>query len=681
VGLSTSDPLLQPLQLKHLTLRNRIVSTSHEPAYGEEGMPKERYRRYHVEKARGGVGLTMIGGSAIVSPDSPPAFGNLLVYKDEIVPWLRRLADEVHAEGTAVMCQLTHLGWRTSSYTGDWLPLVSASAAREQAHRSFTKTAEGWDLDRIAGDYAAAAARCEVAGLDGVEIQHYGHFLDAFLSPALNQRDDEWGGDFEHRLAFPLRVIREMRKAVGPGFVIGIRMSMSEDRPGGMTDEEALEAGRRYVADGIDFVSTVWGNAATDHALARLIPGMGTPSAPFLKHSAKVKQALQVPIMHAARIGDVATARHAVREGLVDLVGMTRAQLADPYLVRKIATGQEDRIRPCVGASYCLDSIYQAGDAKCIHNPATGRELTLPHEIEPAPIRKKAVVVGGGPAGLEAARVLGARGHDVVLFEANATPGGQVALAASSPRRRDLIGIVDWRVSEAKHVGVDLRFGVYAEAADVRAEDPDVVIVATGGVPDTSFLREGESLVHDTWDVMGGAVRPSGSVLVYDDHNGYPAMDAAEKLARAGAVVEFVTPERTLAEDVGSMNSPAYLAVFAEHDVTVTLAYHLRAVRKAPDGRLEAVLWSEYADKEVVRTYDQVVVEHGTTAVDDLYHELAPGSRNLGEVDQAALLAMRAQDVVRNPDGSYHLFRIGDAVSSRNIHAAVLDALRLCAPL
>lgn len=677
------DPLLQPCRIKRLELRNRVVSTSHEPAYSEDGMPKERYRRYHVEKARGGVGLTMIGGSAVVSPDSPPAFGNLLVYKDEIVPWLRALADEVHAEGAAVMTQLTHLGWRSSNFTGDWLPLVSASGARERAHRSFTKVAESWDLDRIVDDYVAAAQRCEASGLDGVELQHYGHFLDGFVSPWLNRREDEWGGDLEHRLSFPRRVVRAVREAVGPDFVLAVRISLDEDRPDGLTPEDALHAARCYVDDGIDLVSAVYGTISSDPALARLIPGMGTPSAPFLERCGEVRRALSVPVMHAARITDVASARYAVREGLLDLVGMTRPQLADPHLVAKVAAGQEDRIRPCVGANYCLDSIYQAGDAKCIHNPATGRELSLPHEIEPGPARRKAVVVGGGPAGLEAARVLGARGHEVVLFEANATAGGQLALAASSPRRRDLIGIVDWRVAEAKHHGVDLRFNRYATTEDVLQESPEIVVVATGGLPDAGFLTSGEHLVRDTWDVMSGGLRDvrDRHVLVYDDHNGYPAMDAVEALTRAGARVDLVTPERMVAQDVGGMNSPAYLRVFAEHDVQVSLALELRAVRRGADGRLEAVLWSEYADKEVVRTYDQVVVEHGTVPVDDLYTELLPGSRNLGEVDHAALLAVRAQAVTRNPEGRYQLFRVGDAVSSRNVHAAILDSLRLCAPL
>lgn len=682
MNAATLDPLLQPFDLRHLRLRNRVVSTSHEPAYGVDGMPTDRYRLYHVEKARGGIGMTMMGGSAVVSPDSPAVFGNLLLYKDEVVPWLRRLADDVHEAGAAVMCQVTHLGRRTSNYTGDWLPAVYPSALREPAHRAFPKVAEGWDLDRIVADYAVAAARCQESGLDGIEVQSYGHLLDAFLSPATNLRDDRWGGSLENRLRFPLRVLTAIREAVGPEFIVGIRMTLDEELPGGLTYAEAIAALRAYIPIGIDFVSVIKGHIESDASLAKVIPSMGTPSAPFLEFAGQVKREVGIPVMHAARIQDVATARYAVREGLVDLVGMTRPHIADPYIVNKIRAGAEDRIRPCVGASYCLDAIYDSGDTKCIHNPATGREGRMPQHVSrtTGPIRK-AVVVGSGPAGLEAARVLGERGHRVVVFEANDVPGGQVRIAAASPRRRDLIGIIDWRVAELGHSDVELRCGVLAEKNDIFAEDPDIVIVATGGVPNTTFLAEGADLVHDSWDVLGGSFRADGDVLVYDDNGGYPGMDAAEVLARRGARVNIVTPERALAPDVGSMNSPAYLKVFAEHRVSTTLAHRLVAVTRTAEGKLSARLYSEYADLETTCVVDHVVVEHGTLPNDELYFSLVPDSTNHGEVDYPALLALQPQQVSRNADGRFRIFRIGDAVSSRNIHAAVLDALRLCLPV
>jgi N-methyl-L-proline demethylase len=677
--LQLIDPLLQPFDLKNTTLRNRVVSTSHEPSYTEDGMPKRRYRLYHEEKAKGGIGLTMMGGSAVVAPDSPAAFGNLHVYKDEIVPWLRELAYGVHEHGAAVMCQITHLGRRTSNYDGDWLPVIAPSAVREPAHRAFPKVAEEWDMDRIVAAYADATARCREAGLDGIELEAYTHLLDSFWSPLTNHRDDEYGmGSIEDRLRFPLRVVRAVREAAGPDFAVGIRMSLDEDIDGGLRYDEGVEIAKRVVAEGIDFISVIKGYMASDEALSRVIPPMGTPVAPHLSFAGQVKQALQIPVMHAARINDVATARHAIRDGLVDLVGMTRAHIADPHIVAKIKAGEEDRIRPCVGASYCLDEIYQARDAKCVHNASTGREDRMPHHV-PATTGspRTAVVIGAGPAGLEAARVLGERGHKVVVFEAADAPGGQIRLASSAPRRRDLISIVDWRLAECKLLDVDIRTSAYAEAADVLAENPDIVVVATGGLPNTEFLREGADLVTDAWDVLCGAVRPRGTVLFYDDNGGHPGMDAAEVVARSGVDVEFVTPERTLAPDVGGVNYPGYFKAFAEHDVRVTLNERLTGVRRR-DGRLEVDLYNEYAHVTRQRIVDQVVVEHGTLPQDDLYFDLVPGSVNLGEVDQQALLDLRPQQVTRNPAGGYQLFRIGDAVASRNIHAAVYDAFRLC---
>ena len=459
-------------------------------------------------------------------------------------------------------------------------------------------------------------------------------------------------------------------------------MSMDEDKAGGLGSTEAVAALQRYIGQGIDFLSVIKGSIESDAALSKVIPSMGAPSAPFLDFAGSIKAQIPIPVMHASRIADVATARHALSAGLLDLVGMTRAQIADPYLVAKLASGQEERIRPCVGANYCLDSIYASGDAKCIHNPATGRELSLPHRVPPATgARKKAVVIGAGPAGLECARVLGERGHEVVVLEAAEAPGGQVRLAAASPRRRDLMGIIDWRVSEALLAGVRIRYGVFADRDTVLEENPDVVLVATGGTPNHDFLPLGGELAADCWDVLGHLPRTPATVLVYDDNGAEPAMDAAEKLARAGARVEIITPERMLAPEVGAMNSPAYLRAFSEHEVVITLAQRLRSVTEEPDGRFTAVLRSEYSGRETSRTVELVVIEHGTLPNDELYVDLLDDSTNAGEVDYTALLAGVRQPAGKNPRGRFALYRLGDAVASRNIHAAIYDALRLCAPM
>ncbi|WP_299378711.1 NAD(P)-binding protein, partial [uncultured Kiloniella sp.] len=429
--MASNDPLLQPYKLKHLTIKNRIMTTSHEPAYPEDGMPKDRYRAYHEERAKAGVGMTMTAGSAAVSRDSPPVFNNVLAYKDEVVPWMKKVTDACHEHGCAVMIQLTHLGRRTGWNKGDWLPAVSPSHHREASHRAFPKQMEDWDILRIIEDYADAAERMKAAGLDGIELEAYGHLMDQFWSPRTNTLDGEYGGSLENRMRFSLNVLEAIRKRVGDKFIVGIRYTADEADKDGISASEGIEISKRLQRSGlVDFLNVIRGHIDTDPGLTDVIPVQGMKSAPHLDFAGEVKKATGMPTFHAARIPDVATARYAVAEGLLDMVGMTRAHMADPHIVRKIMAGREDDIRPCVGATYCLDRIYQGGDALCIHNAATGRELTMPHDIPAADEKRKVVIVGAGPAGLEAARVSAERGHDVVVFEAAPEPGGQVRLSA-----------------------------------------------------------------------------------------------------------------------------------------------------------------------------------------------------------------------------------------------------------
>ena len=670
----SADPLLQPYRLKHLTLRNRFLSTAHEPAYTTDGMPAERYRLYHVEKAKGGIGLTMIGGSAVVAPDSPQAFGNILLYKDEVVGHLSRLADAVHEHGAAVMIQITHLGRRTNWGKESWLPMVAPSHIREPAHRAFPKAAEDWDLARIIAAYADAAERVKAAGLDGLEFEMYGHLIDQFWSPATNKRDDDYGGSLENRLRFGFEVMRAVRERVGEDFIVGTRMVCDEDWDRGISREDGLAIARRIAASGlVDFINVIRGHIDTDEALSHVIPGMGARSAPHLDFAGQVKEATKVPTFHAARIQDVATARHAVASGKLDLVGMTRAHMADPHIARKVMEGREHEIRPCIGMGYCIDSIY-GGEALCVHNAATGREAQMPHVVTRTDgSLRKVVVVGAGPAGLEAARVAGARGHDVTLLEAAGEAGGQVRLTAALKRRREIMGLIDWRLAECERHGVIMQFNTYAGSEEVLALGPDVVIVATGGLPNTGFLDAGEDLVTTTWDILSGAAKPGESVILYDDNGAHPGMTAAEFMAGAGSRVEIVTPERSLAPDVGGTNYPAYFRAFSKHGVTTTLNLRLEKVRREGN-RLVGVFLDDYGKRHVEKSADQIVVEHGAMPLDELYLDLKPLSGNRGAVDYDALIAGRPQPEARG--GGFRLFRIGDAVASRNIHAAVYDGLR-----
>ena len=337
-----NDPLLQPFQLKHLTLRNRLMSTAHEPGYTDDGLPKDRYRLYHAEKAKGGLALTMIGGSSVVDIDSPQAFGNIQLYKDECVKWLRELADDVHDHGAAVMIQMTHMGSRTNWNKADWLPIIAASGIPEPAHRHFPKVMEDWDFERVVRAYGDAAERVRDAGLDGLELECASHLVAHFWSPGTNKRTDAYGGSLDNRMRLIRDILSEIRKRIGRDFIVGVRMVNDEQWEAGLSADEGVEIARRLNADGmIDFINVIRGRVATDEGLSRVIPTMGAPSAPHLDFAGHVRSQIRLPTFHAARIQDVATARYAIASGKLDMVAMTRAHIADPHIARKVIEGLE----------------------------------------------------------------------------------------------------------------------------------------------------------------------------------------------------------------------------------------------------------------------------------------------------------------------------------------------------
>jgi 2,4-dienoyl-CoA reductase-like NADH-dependent reductase (Old Yellow Enzyme family)/thioredoxin reductase len=644
-------------------------------------MPKERYRAYTVERAKGGVAMTMTAGSAAVSRDSPPVFNNLLAYKDEIVPWIRDMTDAVHEQGAAIMIQLTHLGRRTRWDKGDWLPVLAPSHQREAAHRAFPKKLEDWDIERIIKDFADAAERMKAGGMDGVELEAYGHLIDQFASPLTNELDGPYGGSLENRMRFCFDVFKAMRERVGDDFILGVRYTADECLPGGTDRNDGIEISKRLRDSGlIDYLNVIRGHIDTDPGLTDVIPIQGMANSPHLDFAGEIRAATNFPTFHAAKIPDVATARHAIASGKVDMVGMTRAHMTDPHIVRKIIEKREEDIRPCVGANYCLDRIYQGGMAFCIHNAATGREETMPHVVEKADARRKIVIVGAGPAGLEAARVAAERGHEVVVFEAANNPGGQIRLTAQSERRKEMISIIDWRMSQCEKRGVTFHFNSWAEADTIAAENPDVVIIATGGLPHTDVLSKGNELVVSAWDIISGDVKPGTNVLIYDDAGDHAGLQAAEIIARTGAKVEIMTPDRSFAPEVMAMNLVPYMRTLQKLDVIFTVTFRLDQAEKQGN-QLLAHVGSDYGGVAKQRIVDQIVVNHGTIPLDDLYFELKPLSSNLGELSHDQLLAGEQQTVTRNADGKFQLFRIGDAVAARNTHAAIYDGLRIASRL
>lgn len=673
---NAKDPLLQPLQIRHLTIRNRVMSTSHACGLEAGGMLTEKYQLYHEEKAKGGIGLTMFGGSSNVDIDSPNIFRQLNVGTDAIIPQLQEFSDRIHRHGTALMVQITHLGRRGEPYADQWLPTMGPSMIRETLHRSFPKEMDEHDIKRVVKAFGAAARRCKEGGLDGIEALAGGHLIGQFLSSKTNRRTDRFGGSLENRCRFALMVLEEIRAQVKDDFIVGLRYVVEEGIPEGITLDESVKIAEIIERTGmLDFFNAIYGRMDTELGLAiDNMPGMASPIAPWLKPVSEFKKATKLPVFHAARISDIATARHAVREGLLDMVAMTRAHIADPHIVKKIETGQEDQIRPCVGATHC-QSPYRP---HCLHNPATGRETVLSHTIAPAASGRKIVIVGGGPAGLEAARISAERGHDVVLFEAADRLGGQIVLGSRASWRKDLIGIIDWRLDQIERKNVRIVMNTYADRRLVLAEKPDVVIIASGGMPNISWIDGFEHCLN-VWDFIATPIPRGDDVIVYDGTGRHPAPQAAEAARMAGRNVSLFSIDGSIAQELSYAERIIWKKKMYSLGVSMQFDHELVQLRQK--GNRTCAVFRNMATQELVeREADHIVVEHGTEPLDELYLELREESVNDGVTDLHRLVAVEPQ--VQPPAmNGFELYRVGDAVASRNIHSAILDSLRLCSAL
>ena len=612
----SKDPLLQPFKLKKLQIKNRVMSTSHAITYQEDGKPKDRYQLYHEAKAKGGIGLTMFGGSSNISVDSANIFDQLNVADDSIIPYFESFSERIHRHGSALMCQITHLGARSHWREDNWLPTISASRHREPLHRAISKEMDHHDIERVIRDFGAAAKRCQQGGLDGIELAAHSHLIGQFWATHTNRRSDEYGGSLENRCRFSLRILEEVRRQVGDDFIVGLRMPIDENFEQGLHWDECVEIAKLHEATGlVDFFNLNGGRMDTELGMSEVMPGMASPLAPYLDQVGSFRKELNTPCFHACRVADVATARYAIREDIVDMIGMTRSHIADPDIVNKIMSGDEERIRPCIGATYCSNHHL------CIHNVVTGREEVLTHDIpKTTHAHLKAMVVGGGPAGLEAARVLAIRGHDVTLLEAANLLGGQVILGGKGGWRQDLIGITDWLQEELNHLGVSVKTNVYAESGDVLAENPDLVVIATGGMPDIDGF-DGAEYCLSTWDVLSGSSKVMGGVLIMDIMGDHQAASCADFLLSHDVSLEIVTPEHDVLFEASYLEKPFYLKRFYEHDVALTRHHDIVKITKEGT-RLKVTLKNILTDIECERLCDHVIYEKGTVPLDDVYFDL-----------------------------------------------------------
>ncbi len=645
--------LFTPLKVGSLTLKNRIFSTGHAEAMAESGKPGPRLCAYHEAKARGGAALTIIGGSTSVHPSSPAAEWNLIAnHDDTIIPAYRAIADAVHRHDCAIFTQLTHLGRRAQSDSGEWHVLLAPSQIPEKIHREVPHELEPEQIAMLVRAFGDAARRCREGGLDGIEISAaHNHLIDQFWSPLFNRRTDEYGGSLESRMRFAFEVLREVRRQVGREYVVGARISGDEFTDGGLTADDMAEIARRLAGSGlVDFLSIIGGGAHTYQLQAAAVPNMSFPNAVYVPLAAAIKVAVaDMVIFHATRIVDPVHADQILAEGAADMIGMTRALIADPDMPRKARAGQLDDIRQCVGANEgCIDRIYQGKPVTCIQNPETSRELELA-EIRPAPTRKKVVVVGGGVAGLEAARVAALRGHRVVLFERELEVGGQVLIAARAPARADYAGIVRFLSHQVEKLGVEWRLRTEATPELVLAEAPDVVIVATGSHPYVPLLPglDGKHVVTDR-DVLLERVPVGDRVVLVDDVHTQQGLSTVDFLLERDRHVEVISRVFYPGEDIGITSVvPLYTRLFSRGRVVLTPHTELVAVEGST-----VVVANVYSGAERrIEGVDTVVLAMGSRSTDALYRALKGHVREL--------------------------HAIGDCVAPRGVHHAILEGTRV----
>ena len=649
--------LFTPLRVGSITLRNRIISSGHDTVMAVDGLVTERLIAYQVARAAGGVGLIVVQVAG-VHESARYTSHVLMATDDDCVPGYRRLALAVHEHGAAIVGQVFHDGRELMESMDGTLPVALApSAVPNERFHVMPRAMPIALIEEIRDGYASASRRLVDAGLDGVEVvASHGYLPAQFLNPRVNLRTDRYGGSPENQLRFLRETITAIRSTIGRKPVVGLRISIDEITPEGLTPDDVLPALGIIDADGlIDYVSVVAGTSATLAGSDHIVPPMTVPNAYTAPMAERTRSVVSVPVFVAGRINQPQEAERVLELGQADACVMTRALITDPLLPAKAANGRLDEIRACVGCNQaCIGHFHAGYPISCIQYPESGRELDYGTRVR-ASTRRRVMVVGGGPGGLKAAAVAAERGHDVTLYEGSRRLGGQVLLAQRLPGRAEFGGVATNLIGEARRAGVHLVTGTTVDAEFIRREAPAVVIVATGGRPRRPVLEIADgAIVLDAWAVLEGAPLPAGRVAIADWRCDWIGLGLAEAIAGRGHRV-------TLGFDGYMPGQRLQQYVRDEMTAAVTRAGVQLLPLVRPFGYDGAAAFFQHVltgDAVVVEDVSALVLAQGNDPVDELLSELEAPGAFAGEVHG-----------------------IGDCLAPRTVEEAVLEGLRVASAI
>jgi mycofactocin system FadH/OYE family oxidoreductase 2 len=644
--------LFSPLKLGTVEVKNRISFQPHLTNFAVGNLPSERQMYYWGERAKGGAGLIITEELSVHPTDM--SYEKLIdVYHAEVIPGFKKITDYVHQFDAKIFAQLNHNGQQGDG-SNSRLPVWAPSPIPDVLFRETPKEMEPEDIEEVARYFAKSAIHVRESGFDGIELQ-FGHSSLArqFLSPLTNFRTDEYGGSLENRMRAPLKFIAAVRKAVGNDFPVGIRMCADEMIPGGLDLGQVQEICALFEASGlIDFMDL---SIATFYNLYLVEGSMHTPLGYTIPLAAGVRERLKLPVFCTGRINDPVMAEKVLASGQADMIGMCRALICDPYLPKKAFEGRLDDIRYCIACNQgCIGRIGMNKGLGCVQNPAVGREKAWGEgTLERAAVRKKVTVVGGGPAGMWAAKMAGRRGHSVTLFEREENLGGQVLTAMKGVGRDEFGVIARNEKGQVDKAGVTVKCGAEATTETVLADSPDVVIVATGSRPKEHPVGGADGpAIYNVWQVLNGETVPGEKVCLIDYDGSHRATATAELLANQGKSVHIITSSLFIGAELGPTQD-LYLTRQRLLQKGVTFTPDIAVIEVAGEAGAKTVkgfnvysnVWDQWG------TYDSLVLAMGQKVDDALYMSLK------GKVPE--------------------LYRIGDSVAPRKVDMAIWEGHRI----